>query len=65
MNCPTCNRPLPPPEQSETGIERYFCDCAGFRRAVVEIIPEPSAEKDRIETVNNPKKKGNKDDRSN
>lgn len=64
MNCPICNRPLPPPER-KNGVERYYCDCAGFRRAVVEIIPETSAEKDRIETVNNPKKKGNKDDRPN
>lgn len=61
MNCPACNRSLPPPEQSETGIERYFCDCAGFRRAVVEIIPDESAVQ--AEPVN-VKKKGLKDDRS-
>lgn len=60
MNCPICNRPLPPPEQSEAG-ERYFCDCAGFRRAVVEVIPDKTALE--AEPVN-VKKKGLKDDRS-
>lgn len=62
MNCPICNCPLPPPERSEAGVERYFCDCAGFRRAVVEVIPAESAAK--AEPVN-VKKKGLKDDRSN
>lgn len=60
MNCPVCNHPLPPPERSEAGVERYFCDCAGFRRAVVEVAPNKSAVE--AELV---KKKGTKyDDRS-
>lgn len=62
MNCPACNRPLPPPERNESGVERYFCDCAGFRRAVVEIVP-PDETALAAEHVN-VKKKGLKDDRS-
>lgn len=62
MNCPICNRPLPHPERDEAGVERYFCDCAGFRRVVVEVAP---ASKEAIETESAKKKKGIKqDDRS-
>lgn len=60
VECPICKRLLSPPEQSESGIERWYCDCAGFRRAVVEIIPA-----DKAETNVNVKEKGRKDDRSN
>ncbi len=61
MNCPVCNRPLPPPERNESGVERYFCDCAGFRRAVAEVIPESAAKAEPV----NVKKKGLKpNDRS-
>lgn len=59
MDCPICKRPLQHPEQDEIGVDRWFCDCAGFRRAVVEVIPDESAAK--AEPV---KKKGLKDDRS-
>jgi hypothetical protein len=64
MNCPICNCPLPPPERDEIGVERYFCNCAGFRRAVVEVAPaSPNETTVEIELV---KKKGTKhNDRSN
>lgn len=61
MNCPICRKELKG-EADEGGVERYFCDCAGFRRAVVEIVPEESAVHAEPVTV---KKKGLKEnDRS-
>lgn len=62
MNCPICNKELKA-ERNETGIERYCCDCAGFSRAVVEIISDEMALEAKSVNV---KKKGSKhDDRSN
>ncbi len=49
MNCPLCKKKLAaPPKESvasnraDASSRRYCCnnaDCAGFRRAVVEILP--------------------------
>lgn len=65
MNCPVCNCQLPPPEEGETGIKRWYCDCAGFRRAVVEVTPDNAETVLEAEAMNvNVKKKGLKDDRS-
>lgn len=38
LNCPGCNKELPP-AVDERGVTRYYCDCAGFMRSVIEIIP--------------------------
>jgi hypothetical protein len=38
MKCPTCNREITP-EVDASGVTRGFCDCAGFRRPVIEILP--------------------------
>ncbi len=34
--CPVCKQPLKDIEERE-GVRLFFCDCAGFRRSVVEI----------------------------
>jgi len=36
MNCPGCNKELPASTE-ENGTLRYYCDCAGFFRPVIEI----------------------------
>ncbi len=39
LNCPGCNKELPPSIESN-GVTRYYCDCAGVFRPVIEIIPD-------------------------
>jgi hypothetical protein len=38
LNCPGCNKELPPSVENN-GVTRYYCDCAGVFRPVIEIIP--------------------------
>ena len=38
MNCPVCQKELNPVTDAE-GVTRAFCDCVGFRRPVIEILP--------------------------
>jgi hypothetical protein len=38
MECPICKKTIEP-EIGADGVTRAFCDCIGFRRAVIEIIP--------------------------
>lgn len=38
MNCPACGRELKPVKQSN-GSTQFLCDCIGFPRVVIEIIP--------------------------
>ena len=49
MHCPACQKSLTP-ETDANGVTRAFCDCAGFRRPVIEILPP--VEKTRPEIVN-------------
>ena len=44
MECPVCKREIEP-ETGPDGVTRVFCDCIGFRRAVIEIIPPAPAQK--------------------
>lgn len=63
MDCPICKRPLPPPERDEAGVDRWFCDCIGFRRAVIEVFPSESKNSE-AESVSTKKKGLKQDDRS-
>jgi hypothetical protein len=49
VKCPICKAELTAVE--ENGVTRYFCDCAGFSRPVVEIYPlaAPTAENEKKE----------------
>lgn len=38
MNCPACNKELSPVTDTN-GVTRYSCDCIGFYRSVIEVIP--------------------------
>ncbi len=38
-SCPICGKQLIP-HNEENGSVRYFCDCAGFNRPVIEILSE-------------------------
>lgn len=66
MKCPICNRLLMPPERNESGVERYFCDCAGFRRAVIAVFPSERkiSEVDEADIVSTKKKGLKQNDRS-
>lgn len=44
-SCPLCGKPLDP-HYEEKGVIRYFCDCAGFSRPVIEILQEGVKEDD-------------------
>ncbi len=45
MNCPLCQKELPPPLK-DGKIERYFCDCIGFSRPVIEISRDANSRPD-------------------
>lgn len=38
VNCPACNKELSPVTDTD-GVTRYFCNCIGFYRSVIEVIP--------------------------
>ena len=40
--CPVCKQNLTDVEEKD-GIKKFFCDCAGFRRPVIEIHPPAAA----------------------
>ncbi len=62
MDCPICKRPLQPPEQDEAGVDRWYCNCLGVRRAVIAVFPSESKTSEANSVT---KKKGLKqDDRS-
>jgi hypothetical protein len=42
MKCPICNREIKLEKEKE--VQRAYCDCIGFRRCVVEIVPSQGKE---------------------
>ncbi len=38
MNCPICDKKLKA-QKGKDGTEKYFCDCAGVSRCVIEKRP--------------------------
>jgi|YNPBryunderm2012_1023409.scaffolds.fasta_scaffold19817_2 hypothetical protein len=39
-NCPICGKELQP--KNESGVTKYYCDCTGQLRTVIEILPDDS-----------------------
>jgi hypothetical protein len=54
MNCPLCQKELTPKTDAD-GVTRAFCDCAGFRRPVIEIIPPEEVRSQNAEVRIKPK----------
>ncbi len=46
QECPICHQSLEA-QVSSSGVISYQCDCAGFMRNVIEIIPPAQAEEAR------------------
>ena len=55
MNCPICHKELTP-ETDAHGVIRAVCDCAGFPRPVIEILP-PAAPVKITKSPNRPMEK--------
>jgi hypothetical protein len=55
MECPNCKKEITL-ETDAKGVQRGFCDCIGFRRPVIEIIP-PVPAKAAVEPAKGEKKK--------
>lgn len=66
MDCPICRHRLPPPERDEAGVDRWYCDCAGFRRTVIAVFPSERkiSEVDEADIVSTKKKGLKQNDRS-
>jgi len=40
--CPVCKQNITDVEEKD-GVKKFFCDCVGFRRPVIEIHPPAAA----------------------
>lgn len=40
--CPVCKQNITDVEEKD-GVKKFFCECAGFRRPVIEIHPPAAA----------------------
>lgn len=40
--CPNCKQNITDVEEKD-GVKKFFCECAGFRRPVIEILPPAAA----------------------